>query len=133
MCYVPRWICNVNWWKQERYNLFPLSYPFTAKYSALKCHKMTNDGKPQKLLDLSDTVSSLQKQTKNPGKHAVVYLCRFHNMLSVSYWFCCLSAKTKHERSGLEWIGWIILAGCIVKCHFVGIIIFHCQHIVLLW
>lgn len=33
---------------------------------------MTNDGEPQKLLDLSDTVSSLQKQTKNPGKHAVV-------------------------------------------------------------
>lgn len=38
----------------------------------MKCHKMTNDGEPQKLLDLSDTVSSLQKQTKNPEKHAVV-------------------------------------------------------------
>ncbi len=33
---------------------------------------MTNDGEPQNLLDLSDTVSSLQKQTKNPWKHAVV-------------------------------------------------------------
>lgn len=98
----------------------------------MKCHEMTNDGKPQKLLDLSDTVSSLQKQTKkNPGKHAVV--CQFHNMLSLSYWFCCLSAKTKRKRSDLEWIGCIILAGCIVKCHFVGIIIFHCQRIVLLW
>ncbi len=38
----------------------------------MKCHKITNDGEPQKLLYLSDTVSSLQKQTKNPGKHAVV-------------------------------------------------------------
>lgn len=38
----------------------------------IKCHKMTNDGEPQKLLDLSDTVSSLLKQTKNSGKHAVV-------------------------------------------------------------
>ncbi len=42
-------------------------------------------------------------------------------------------AKTKHKRSGLEWISWIVLAGCIVKCHFVGIIIFHCQRIVLSW
>ncbi len=33
---------------------------------------MTNDGEPQNLLDLSDTVSSLQKQTKNPWKNAVV-------------------------------------------------------------
>lgn len=33
----------------------------------MKCHEMTNDGKPQKLLDLSDTVSSLQKQTKTQG------------------------------------------------------------------
>lgn len=42
-------------------------------------------------------------------------------------------AKTKHKRSGLEWISWIVLAGCIVKCHFVGIIIFHCQRIVFSW
>ncbi len=33
---------------------------------------MTNDVEPQNVLDLSDTVSSLQKQTKNPWKHAVV-------------------------------------------------------------
>lgn len=36
MCCIPRWICNVNWRKEKRYNLFPLSNPFTAKYSALK-------------------------------------------------------------------------------------------------
>lgn len=43
------------------------------------------------------------KTNKNPGKPAVVDLCRFHNILSVSYWFCCLSVSK--DKAQEIWFG----------------------------
>ncbi len=93
MCYVPRWIRNVNWRKEKRYNLFPLSNTFTAKYSALKWNAikllmMVN----RKSYLISLTLWALCKNRQKPMETCCSW-CRFHNMLSVSYWFCCLSVS----------------------------------------